>query len=66
MVTHGFGGYGSVNLPPSQPSASMETGGMNIDIGEMLDFINDAAGPAIFNSVDEQATRYATAHFSGC
>jgi RHS repeat-associated protein len=66
METHGYGGYGSLNLPSSSPYASMETGGIQIDVGEMLDSINNTIGPDIFDSVDRQATRYAVHHFAGC
>ena len=43
---------------------SMETGGISLDIGEILDSINDASGPAIFDNVDKQAALYAKSHFS--
>ncbi len=68
MMTHGYGGYGSSNYTPPNPYASMETGGWagSVDLGGMLDSINDSAGPAIFNHVDEKAAEYAKAHFPGC
>jgi hypothetical protein len=44
----------------------METGGMMMNIGGLLDDINDASGPGVFNFVDLQAADYATANFPGC
>lgn len=66
MQTHGYGGYGSLNLPSPSPYASMETGGVALDLGEMLDSINNAVGPDVFNNVDKQAALYAKSHFPGC
>lgn len=66
MVTHGYGGYPEMNLPPPNPFASMETMGTYMDLGDFLDSINAATGPEIFNSVDKQAALYARTHFPGC
>ena len=64
MLTHGTGGYSS--LPQSQsPYASLETG-FNVDIGGLLDLINDVTGPAVFDNVDQAAASYAAANFPGC
>jgi hypothetical protein len=64
MFTHGTGGYSG--LPPASPYASMETSGARVDIGGLLDLLNDASGPSIFNNVDEGAAAYARANFPGC
>jgi hypothetical protein len=44
----------------------METSGARVDIGGLLDLLNDASGPSIFNNVDEGAAAYARANFPGC
>ena len=64
MQTHGFGGYASPPQAPS-PYASLETG-FSVDIGGILDDINDATGPIIFNAVDQAAAAFAQANFPGC
>ena len=66
MLTHGTGSYSALSLPPPSPYASMETSGGRVDIGEMLDLINDATGPSIFNNADRAAAAYANAKFPGC
>ncbi len=66
MNTHGYGGYAPVSLPPPDPFASMETGGAELNLGEILDNLNAVAGPEIFNLADQQAARCAQAHFPGC
>jgi hypothetical protein len=66
MAAHGYGGYGSLNLPPPQPYASMETGGVPFDLGGALDVSNNLAGPEVFNEVFKQAALYAESNFPGC
>jgi hypothetical protein len=66
MVTHGFGGYRSLGLPAGSQYASMEAGSTEVDVGAAIDALNDLLGPAIFDAVDRQAARYASAHFPGC
>jgi RHS repeat-associated protein len=63
MVTYGYGGYPSV-LPTSPYSSSLTTS--SIDLGAILDQINDALGPVVFNAVDQQAARFAQHHYPGC
>lgn len=64
MLTHGYGGYPS--MPDSAaPYGSLETG-VVVDVGGLLDLINDEAGPSIFSAVDQAAAAYAKAHFPGC
>jgi RHS repeat-associated protein len=64
MVTHGTGGYSSLPQSPS-PYESSETG-FSVDIGGLLDAINDLTGPPVFNAVDQAAAAYAQANFPGC
>ena len=64
MLTHGYGGYPSVSATES-PYASLETG-VVVDLGGLLDLINDEVGPSIFKNVDEAAAKYAKTHFPGC
>jgi RHS repeat-associated protein len=70
MQTHGYGGYGSMNLPPQQPNVSMAIAGLGIvittDYGSALDSVNNSVGPDVFNNVDKQAALYAKSHFPGC
>src|SRR5882757_8212043 len=64
IQTHGHGGYSQ--LPQSQsPYASLETG-FNVDIGGLLDLVNDSTGPSVFNDVDQEAAEYAQNNFPGC
>src|SRR5581483_11530257 len=62
IQTHGYGGYGSLQMPP------VDSGGMFafFDIGRLLDSINDLTGPAVFNDVDQEAAEYAAMFFPGC
>jgi RHS repeat-associated protein len=64
METRGTGGYNSQLPPPSPDSSSLTTA--FVDIGELLDMINQMFGPLVFDAVDQQAARYAAAHFPGC
>lgn len=64
MLTHGYGGYSQ--LPPPSPFASMETGDLTVDLGSLLDLVNQEAGPGIFDKVDQEAAAYAKAHYPGC
>jgi hypothetical protein len=59
MLMHGTGGYHS--LPSPSPSASLEMG-FSVDIGGLLDLINDATGSNVFNNVDQVAAAYAMAN----
>ena len=63
MVTHGYGGYPS--LPPPEPNASSLTTAY-IDLGGLLDQINDQTGPVVFSGVDQAALAYATLNYPGC
>lgn len=63
MVTYGYGGY-PPGLPTSPNSSSLTTS--SIDIGAILDQMNNEMGPAVFNAVDQQAARFAQNHYSGC
>jgi RHS repeat-associated protein len=64
MDTLGYGGYNSQVPTPSQYGSSLTTS--SVDIGGLLDSINDLMGPWVFDAVDAQALRYAMNHFPGC
>jgi RHS repeat-associated protein len=63
MVTYGYGGY-PPGLPTSPNSSSLTTS--SIDIGAILDQMNNVTGPMVFNAVDQQAARFAQNHYTGC
>lgn len=64
IVQKGWRGTPSVSATES-PYASLETG-VVVDLGGLLDLINDEVGPSIFKNVDEAAAKYAKTHFPGC
>jgi hypothetical protein len=63
IETTGYGGYGRL--------ATFDSGAAMIDMapidfGELLDALNDAMGPGIFNGLDKAAAAYAKSHYPGC
>lgn len=47
-------------------AVTVETGGINLDLGEALDPINNGSGAPIFNAVDKERARYSNHHFPRC
>jgi RHS repeat-associated protein len=69
MRTHGTGGYGALNPPPSGNMSGYIAGlapSVPVDWGRTLDNINQAMGPAVFNRVDSYVRDYVKDHFPGC
>ena len=60
MLTHGYGGYPEVPIPSPYDGSEVA------DLGYVLDLVNDATGPSVFNAVDQAAAKYAQANFAGC
>ena len=69
MRTHGTGGYGVLRPQPSGNMSGYIAGlapSAPVDWGQVLDNVNQAVGPAVFNRVDSYVTDYVKDHFSGC
>lgn len=61
IQTQGYGGYNTF-IPPETSAGMLSP----LDLGAMIDSLNDIIGPEVFSTLDQDAAGYAGMFFPGC